>query len=164
MRASGMAMPDKCEGDLMRICRKRIDSASERLVRGAVEHQWQSAGVSRVRFERQFRWLRVIGLALLPFTGATAMAAPASIQTQITMIRTGWNRDQFAIVTVAKIQDPAKCGTADGYLTDSTQPGYLTYYAAALLAFAERATVIVVVDEQACLAGRPKLIGINIVR
>jgi hypothetical protein len=129
------------------------------------EHPRQSLVASRIRFKRQFRWLRVIGLAFFALVGATAVAEPASIQTQITMIRTGWNRDQFAIVTVAKIQDPAKCATApDGYLTDSTQPGYQTYYAAALLAFAERATVVVVVDDHACLAGRPKLIGINIVR
>lgn len=92
------------------------------------------------------------------------MAAPGNIQTQITMIRTGWNSEQFGIVTVAPIVNPANCPTADGYVTDSTQPGYHTYYAAALLAFAERATVILVVAEQGCVSSRPKLIGLNIVR
>jgi hypothetical protein len=96
---------------------------------------------------------------------------PLKIQTQITMIRTGWNAEQFGIVTVAPIQNPAGCPTWDGYVTDSSQPGYHTYYAAALLAFAERATVIVVVaagrlevSGVECVSGRPKLIGINIVR
>ena len=95
---------------------------------------------------------------------APALAAPPNISTQITMIRTGWNAEQFGIVTVAPIVNPAGCPTADGYVTDSMQPGYQTYYAAALLAFSERATVIVVVAEQGCVANRPKLIGINIVR
>jgi hypothetical protein len=89
---------------------------------------------------------------------------PVNVSTQITMIRTGWNAEQFGIVTVDPITNPAQCGTADGYVTDSTQPGYHTYYAAALLAFAERATVIVVVARFGCVANRPKLIGINIVR
>jgi hypothetical protein len=94
------------------------------------------------------------------------VAEPPNIPTQITMIRTGWNAEQFGIVTVAPIQNPSRCLTPDGYVTDSTQPGYQTYYAAALLAFAERATVIVVVSDVAgdCVASRPKLIGINIVR
>jgi hypothetical protein len=95
---------------------------------------------------------------------APALAAPPNILTQITMIRTGWNAEQFGIVTVAPIVNPAGCPTPDGYVTDSAQPGYQTYYSATLLAFAERAKVIVVVAEQGCVAGRPKLIGINIVR
>ncbi len=95
---------------------------------------------------------------------APTLAAPPNIQTQITMIRTGWDAEQFGIVTVAPIQNPAHCPTADGYVTDSKQPGYQTTYAATLLAFAERATVIVVVAEQGCIAGRPKLIGIDVVR
>lgn len=96
--------------------------------------------------------------------GAPAVAEPPNIQTQITMIRTGWNAEQFGIVTVDPIVNPANCPTADGYVADSTQPGYHTYYAATLLAFAERATVIVVVAEQGCVSDRPKLIGLNIVR
>ena len=95
---------------------------------------------------------------------APALAAPPNISTQITMIRTGWDAEQFGIVTVAPIVNPAGCPTADGYVTDSTQRGYQTYYSAALLAFSERATVIVVVAETGCVAGRPKLIGINLVR
>ncbi|MGH7840319.1 MAG: hypothetical protein ACREQT_02210 [Candidatus Binataceae bacterium] len=103
-------------------------------------------------------------LLLYVITCASAVADPPNIPTQITMIRTGWNAEQFGIVTVAPIVNPAGCPTADGYVTDSSQPGYQTYYAATLLAYAERATVIVVVAEHGCVSSRPKLIGINIVR
>lgn len=96
--------------------------------------------------------------------GTQTTATPTLVQTQITMIRTGWNAEQFGIVTVAPIVNPAKCPTEDGYVTNHDQPGYHTYYAAALLAYAERATVVVVVAGEGCVAGRPKLIGINIVR
>jgi hypothetical protein len=88
---------------------------------------------------------------------------PEIIKTQITEIRTGWNEEQFGIVTVAPIVN-TPCPTHDGYVTDHEQPGFHTYYAAALLAFAERATVIVVVSSTGCVAGRPQLIGLSIVR
>jgi hypothetical protein len=91
------------------------------------------------------------------------LLSPKSIKTQITEIRTGWNDEQFGIVTVAPIVT-TPCPTHDGYVTDHDDPGYHTYYAAALLAFAERATVIVVVSSTGCVAGRPQLIGLDIVR
>jgi hypothetical protein len=125
------------------------------------------------------RWL-ACGLLLVIVIGvcAPAVAEPSTvplphgqpieldpeISTQITKIRTGSNAEQFGIVTVDPISNPAHCAIADGYMSDSTQPGYHTYYAAALLAFAERATVIVVVARFGCVADHPKLIGINIVR
>jgi hypothetical protein len=114
---------------------------------------------------KYFRYaLGSLSMVLIAILAAPTLAAPPNIATQITMIRTGWDAEQFGIVTVAPIQNPAGCPTPDGYVTDSKQAGYQTYYAAALLAFAERATVIVVVAEQGCIASRPKLIGINIVR
>ena len=123
------------------------------------------------------RWL-ACGLLLVMGVCAPAVAEPliehppahffdpVNVPAHITMIRTGWNAESFAIETMEPISNPAGCPTADGYVTDSTQSGYHTYYAAALLAFAERATVIVVVAAVPlqCVSGRPKLIGINIVR
>ena len=91
-------------------------------------------------------------------------AFTGQIHTQITMILTGRNAEQFGVATVAPIYNPARCPNADGYMTDSAQPGYHTYYAAALLAFAERADVVVVVAVQGCVADHPKLIGLKIVR
>ncbi|MGH7842228.1 MAG: hypothetical protein ACREQT_12010 [Candidatus Binataceae bacterium] len=110
------------------------------------------------------RWLARC-LLMYVITCAPAVADPPNIPTQITMIRTGWNADSFGIVTVAPTVNPNGCPTSNlGYVTDSSQPGYQTYYAATLLAFAERATVIVVVAEHECLGPFPKLIGIDIVR
>jgi hypothetical protein len=110
------------------------------------------------------RW-KAFCLGALIAISAPAMAAPPNIPTQITMILTGWDTEEFSIKTVAPIVNPANCPAQDLYETDSKQPGYQTYYAAALLAFAERATVIVVVAERGCGAsGRPRLIGIDIVR
>jgi hypothetical protein len=91
--------------------------------------------------------------------------ADEHVATQITMVFTGHNKDQFGIHTVAPTVNPAKCNLSDsGYATDSNQPGYHTFYAAALLAFAERADVDVVVDDEGCVADRPKLIGLNVKR
>ena len=87
------------------------------------------------------------------------------VSTQITMVFTGHDRDQFGIHTEAPTVNPAHCPIPDsGYATDSNQPGYRTFYAAVLLAFAQRANVEVVVDDEGCVADRPKLIGLNILR
>jgi uncharacterized protein len=89
---------------------------------------------------------------------------PPHVRTQITEVFTGWNADQFGIFTVDPVVNPANCKRATGYMTDGDQPGYRTFYAAALAAFAQRATVIVVVDETRCIEDHPKLIGLNILR
>ncbi len=100
-------------------------------------------------------------LAALPIA---AFSEPTQVLTTIKEIRTGWDSEQFGIVTHEPIKNPAGCPTADGYVTDSKQPGYNTYYAAALTAFVERAKIVVVIAEQGCISSRPKLIGVNIRR
>ncbi len=89
---------------------------------------------------------------------------PTQFIATIKEIRTGWNSDQFGIVTNEPMRNPAGCPTADGYVTDSTQPGFNTFYVAAITAFVERARVVIVVAPRGCVAGRPKLIGINVLR
>lgn len=109
-----------------------------------------------------FAWFFCLSLLVVSYLPAFA---DQKVSTQITMIFTGHNKDQFGIHTVAPTVNPAHCLLPDsGYATDSNQPGYHTFYAAALLAFAERAGIEVVVDDEGCVADRPKLIGINIVR
>src|SRR5215467_10322600 len=93
--------------------------------------------------------LILAGFRLAGFSGPTQLLAT------IKEIRTGWNADQFAIVTNEPIANPAGCPTPDGYVTDSSQPGYNTYYVAAITAFVERAQIVVVAAEQGCVAGRP---------
>lgn len=103
---------------------------------------------------------------IIATTAALWLAASASAQThavgQITLIRTGWNADSFAVVLNVPQANPAGCGTADGYITDSNQPGYRTYLAAVLTAYAMKQPIHVVVHDSECLGGRPKLIGINL--
>jgi hypothetical protein len=100
---------------------------------------------------------------------AIAIASPACAQSgqvgTIASIRTGWNADSFAIVTVEPIANPAHCQTADGYIAEKSQPGYSTYYAAALTAYATSSKVAIIVDNTTCgFAGRPKLIGIDLIK
>src|SRR3954470_1496110 len=68
------------------------------------------------------------------------VAAPASAQTttqvsRITMLRTGWNLDSFAVVLDTAIVNPFGCTAPDGYASTKPAPGYATYYEAAKLAF-----------------------------
>lgn len=102
----------------------------------------------------------------LPLISALLLAGPAMAQTHVTgsikLLRTGWAADSFAVALNVPAQDPAFCGTADGYITHLSQPGYRTYYAAALTAYAARQPVTVVVHNSECHGGRPKLIGINL--
>src|SRR3954451_23473753 len=94
-------------------------------------------------------------------------AAPAGAQTMapvatITQMRTGWNLDSFAVVTNQQIVNPFGCPTVDGYISTKPAPGFATFYDAAKLAFQTNARVVVTVDNTACSAGRPKIIGINV--
>ena len=104
----------------------------------------------------------LILLALVGF-GSSAFSQ-TMIVGSITMVRTGWNSDAFAIVTREPIQNPANCPTPDGYQSDSSQPGYSTYYAAALTAYMANVPLMVTIDNAQCVATRPKLIGINLMR
>jgi hypothetical protein len=96
----------------------------------------------------------------------TGLASPAAAQTMrsgsVTMVRTGWNVDSFAIVTAEPISNPASCPTPDGYISEKSFPGYSTYYAAALTAIATRRHVVISIHDSECWAGRPKIIGINL--
>ena len=115
------------------------------------------------KLEENFMRLLYLGLILAGLP-SSACSGPAQLLTTIKEIRTGWDAEMFAIVTNEPIANPANCPTADGYVTDSKQPGYNTYYVAAITAFVERAKIVVVVAEKGCIAGRPKLIGINVRR
>lgn len=96
---------------------------------------------------------------------ALLLAAPALAQTHvtgsITLVRTGWQDDSFAVALNVPTRNPAFCSAPDGYISQLSLPGYRTYYAAALTAFAARQPVTVVVHDSECFAGRPKIVGIN---
>jgi hypothetical protein len=80
----------------------------------------------------------------------------------ITQLRTGWNADSFGIMLDAPQANPAHCTTNNlGYVSSIDQPGYHTYYAAALAAYVAGKRVTVVVHLTECLGPFPKIIGIN---
>jgi hypothetical protein len=106
---------------------------------------------------------------LIPAIALAVVAAPAIAQTTvngtITMIRTGWNDEQFAVVTNAPVQNPARCPAPDGYISHRSNPGYQTYLTTALAGFTSNSQASVVVHNSECgVAGRPKLIGINLIQ
>jgi len=91
----------------------------------------------------------------------TVLAAQQAGPLPITRIRTGWNADSFAIETnQAVATNPANCPSSDAYLSDSSQPGYKTYYAATLTAFSLGKPIVVIVSDTECVAGRPEILGI----
>jgi hypothetical protein len=107
------------------------------------------------------RILGVLALILLAAPAgahAQAMSGPG----KVTLLRTGWNSDSFAIATSAPFLNPVNCPTPDGYISTKPAPGYNTYYDAAKLAFQMNATVVVTVDNTMCVSGRPKIIGLNL--
>ena len=102
-------------------------------------------------------FLALIGFCSQAFSQTTTTGT-------IQILRTGWNSDSFGIVTREPIQNPAHCTGPDGYVSDSSQPGYSTYYAAALTAYIANLPLVVVIDNTRCLGTRPQLIGIHLFR
>ena len=110
--------------------------------------------------------MRIIVVGLVIALGG--FSTPAFCQTEVTgsmtMLRTGWNADSFAVVTREPIVNSAHCPEPDGYLSDKSQPGYSTYYAAALTAYIANRPLMITVDNAKCAGTRPRLIGINLMR
>ena len=113
------------------------------------------------------KWLARFFCSLLLVAPASALAEDEHVHfdTQITMIFTGFDAEQFGIHTLPPpIATPQCEPNVPGFATNIDHPGFHTIYAAALLAFAERATVNVIISTKGCVAGRPRLMGINILR
>lgn len=81
-------------------------------------------------------FMRSLVIALIVAVCASPAIAQTAIFGSISLIRTGWNADSFAIVTREPIRNPANCPTPDGYISNKSFPGYSTFYAAALTAYA----------------------------
>lgn len=108
--------------------------------------------------------MRKLLIALIFFGTASSAFGQTMTTGDITMVRTGWNLDAFAIVTRQPISNPARCAEPDGYLSMRPFPGYSTYYVAALVAFVTNQKIVITVHNSECAGTRPKLIGINMVR
>lgn len=100
--------------------------------------------------------------SLMLFSGAVAaqtQVGPVAIRT----INTGWYSDTFGIWTGTAATNPASCPTPDMYASTISDPGYKTYYAAALSALSAGMNVTIVVDNTNCSSnGRPRLIGLTL--
>lgn len=79
---------------------------------------------------------------------------------QVVKIRTGWSADLFALDIGQSVLNPANCPNADGYYASSADPGYKTFYAAALLAFSMGKTVSMYISNSQCTELRPRIIGL----
>jgi hypothetical protein len=103
---------------------------------------------------------------LLAATAILGFALPAHAQQMvtgtITSLRTGWDSDSFGIVINAPQINPAQCTENTlGYVSTIGQPGYQTYYAAALTAYVARKQITIAVHNTQCIGPFVKIIGIN---
>ena len=109
------------------------------------------------------RTIVTVATILLMVSSAKAQTA---VDGSISLLRTGWGGDSFALVLKlppgVSLPDPHHCGTLDGVMSDSASPGYNTFYAAALAAFSARKPVTVILNDHACVQGRPAIFGINV--
>ena len=131
-----------------------------------------------VNVEEDLMRLALAALILVGFA-SSAVSQTTTAAGLITMVRTGWDTKSFAIVTQQPILNPQHCPIPDGYVSDSSQSGYNTYYAAALAAYVSKTPVLVVIFDPSthpskatgtgthpspCDQGRPRLIGIDLTR
>lgn len=105
----------------------------------------------------------VLGIALA-LASSAACAQTATGAVHITQIVTGWGTDHFSVDIDGTIPNPAGCGASDLTGTGVEDPGYKTFYAAALTAMSTDKPVMIVVSNTQCSGVRPKLIGISINR
>ena len=104
--------------------------------------------------------------ALLAATAILQFTLPAYPQQMvsgtITSLRTGWDYDGFGIVINVPQINPAHCQNNDlGYVSKIDQPGYNTYYSAALTAYVARKQITIAVHNTQCIGPFPKIIGVN---
>lgn len=105
----------------------------------------------------------IIGAALVLATSASfaqTTVGPVHLQ----QVVTGWNSEAFSVNAGTAMPNPAGCGATDLAGTSINNPGYKTFYAAALTAMANDTPVLIVVSNSACEGARPRLIGITLNR
>lgn len=106
--------------------------------------------------------ISALAISLLSLFVETAHAQSSTGPVPISRIRTGWAADQFAIETGQAILNPANCPVPNGYHSSSSDPGYKTYYSAALTAFALGKNVTIIVSNTDCSVSGPRIIGVYI--
>lgn len=87
---------------------------------------------------------------------------------KISLIRTGWNTEAFAVVPqplpngTTSFLNPANCTAPDGYVAEQSSPAYKTHYQAILLAFSMDKRILITVSNIDCALGRPRIIGVTV--
>lgn len=104
-----------------------------------------------------------LALFILLFSG-TGFAQTAINHVSIKSIVTGWAADGFGLILNATVSNPAGCPQADMVSIVSTDPGYKTFYAAALTAWSTNSPVTLIVYNDQCSWVRPKILGITLER
>jgi hypothetical protein len=106
--------------------------------------------------------MRVLFALMTCFGFVLPVHAQQAASGTITTVRTGWDSDSFGLVINVPQINPAGCANNTlGYISTIDQPGYHTYYAAALTAYVARKQVTITVHNTQCTGGFPKIIGVN---
>lgn len=101
----------------------------------------------------------VVVVSLFPWA---VMAQTGVGPVQITGIVTGYASDTVGIYTDKPIINPANCPNVDLYQSDQTDPGNRTFYAAILVALANKLPTNIVVSNTTCTSsGRPRIWAVN---
>ena len=99
------------------------------------------------------------------FMSGSAVAQSSAGRMTIAGLSTGWNSDTFGISTAGITPiNPAGCPLTDLYEVESGDPGYKTFYAAALTAYTNGTPAEVIVSNSECRQSRPKIMGINLLK
>jgi len=103
----------------------------------------------------------ILVAAMLAVVSTGAAAQQTTAPAHIAQIVTGWGYDSFSVNLGTAISNPAGCPASDMAVVSTDSPGYKTYYAAALTAFANDLPVSLVISTTACEGTRPRIIGIQ---
>lgn len=107
---------------------------------------------------------KILSAVLLSAISTCAAAQTTTAPAHITQIVTGWNSEVFSVNIGTPLPNPAGCPATDIAASAEANPGYKTFYAAALTAFSNDTPVVLVVSNTTCEGARPRLIGITLGR
>lgn len=104
---------------------------------------------------------KLIAIAIIATTSATAAAQTTTSPAHITQVSTGWGYDSFSLFVSTPLPNPAGCALTDSATVSADSSGYKTYYAAALTAFTNDFPVTLVISNSACEGSRPRIVGVG---
>jgi|ERR1700735_1074962 hypothetical protein len=108
--------------------------------------------------------MQAISIACIIAAGSLqpVFAQTASSYGSIVAVNTGWSADEFGVSTTTAVVNPAGCPYTDGYIINSSEPGYNTFYAAVLTALSTGLQIAITVSNTQCTSGRPTIIAVSV--